>query len=106
MTKRFCERCKKMVPFGVHACVPVAKALASTPVKDTVPVSHGPTHAPSPTHGITHNPTHKSSLRKAQTYRWRERYPDRRTQVHEPFMSVRPQIGVAISKKPICSLTP
>jgi hypothetical protein len=86
MTKRFCERCQSMVPEkGLHFCV---KAEAAPSPHKPEPSSNAPTH--NPTHGITHAPTHakpaKSELRKAQTYRWRERYPDRWKQYHAEYM--------------------
>jgi hypothetical protein len=79
--KRFCSRCEKMVPkIGVRACVPVAKSSPHAPVRNAEPVTNNPTH------GITHGPTRKTELRKAQTYRWRERYPDRWKRYHAEYM--------------------
>jgi hypothetical protein len=81
---RFCDRCQQWVPErGLHNCVK-AKSV-ETPAENPAGLP-----APGPTHGITHGPTHakgkKSELRKAQTYRWRRRYPDRWKQYHADYM--------------------
>lgn len=76
MSTRFCERCQQTVPArGLHACVPVTKAKASSPVTAPTNAIVHPTN--NPTNGPTNKSDRKRELRKAQVYRWRQRNADR-----------------------------
>jgi hypothetical protein len=48
MTDRFCPRCEKMVPFGLHPCTPPRKAEALTAPKAPAVKSDVATPTPLP----------------------------------------------------------
>jgi hypothetical protein len=94
--KRNCDRCRQWVPkIGLHQCIKAKAVERSTGIP-----GDGGTSPNSPTHGITHDPAHArpktGELRKAQTYRWRKRYPDRWRSYHSAYMRKwRAQAGAA-----------
>ncbi|MGA7328448.1 MAG: hypothetical protein WBX25_29150 [Rhodomicrobium sp.] len=84
-SQRMCPECWQPYTIGrPHVCKPQAAPKPKPAEAVPLTVAHGPTH--NPTHGPTHTKREKSALRKAQTYRWRQRYPDRWRCYHAEYM--------------------